>query len=131
MAEEQPTTILIIDDDRLLQELFQIAFSQAGFNVLQAYDGDEGLQLLEGHPEIKVALVDIMLPRLSGYDVINKIRTEALNRDIPVIALSALADAASREKGLKAGANEFITKGELPLAGVIDQVKRYAEPLTV
>jgi DNA-binding response OmpR family regulator len=121
---ENPT-ILFIEDNHALQELYQLQFSKANFTVLQAFDGQEGLNMVRAHPEIKVILVDIMLPKLSGYEVVANIRTEALTKDIPIMIVSALDDQGDREKGLAIGANEYITKGQVSLHDLIDKVKRY------
>jgi CheY-like chemotaxis protein len=119
------STILFIEDNVAVQELYLLQFSKANFTVLQAFDGQEGLDMVRSHPEIKVILVDIMLPKLSGYEVVANIRTEALTKNIPIMIVSALDDQGDRERGLAIGANEYITKGQLSLRDLIDKVKRY------
>lgn len=118
-------TILIIEDDRTLQELYAERFILAGFDVLQAFDGEQGLEMLENNPQVDVITVDLMLPRLSGYDIISRIRGDALKRDIPIVVITALEDDESQKKSLEAGANECFSKSGMLLGDIVDQVKRY------
>jgi len=119
-------TILIIEDDQDLQDLYLQTFTLAGFEVLQALDGETGLTLAQQHPEIKVMIIDIMLPKVSGFEVIRAIRETAISHDIPIMTVSALLEDEDRQKGLEAGANTFLTKGELPLREIVTMAQRYA-----
>ena len=91
MAESQPATVLVVDDDELLRELLTMSLSTAGYPVLQAADGLEATQLLEDQllPRLKacVILLDIMLPRLDGFGVLDYLK--ARETTMPVIAMSA------------------------------------------
>ncbi|HSI20484.1 MAG TPA: response regulator [Verrucomicrobiae bacterium] len=118
-------TILLVEDDKILQELYYERFVQAGFTVVQAFDGLQALDKLETHPEIKLVLLDLMLPRLSGYDVLAHVKQDATTRNIPVIIVSALADVDDQARGLQLGAAEYITKGEMLPAAVIEKIKQY------
>jgi DNA-binding response OmpR family regulator len=128
-AEEQMAedaiTILLVEDDKVLQELYYERFMQAGFKVIQAFDGLQALDKMESYPEIKLVLLDLMLPRLSGYDVLAHIKQDADTRNIPVIIVSALADVDDQARGLQLGAAEYITKGEMLPAAVIEKIKQY------
>lgn len=118
-------TILLVEDDKILQELYYERFVQAGFNVIQAFDGLQAIDKMESHPEIKLVLLDLMLPRLSGYDVLAHVKQDATTRNIPVIIVSALADVDDQARGLQLGAAEYITKGEMLPAAVIEKIKQY------
>lgn len=118
-------TILLVEDDKILQELYYERFVQAGFTVIQAFDGMQAIDKLESHGEIKLVLLDLMLPRLSGYDVLAHIKQDANTRNIPVIIVSALADVDDQARGLQLGAAEYITKGEMLPAAVIEKIKQY------
>lgn len=118
-------TILLVEDDKVLQELYYERFTVAGLNVLQSFDGMETLEMLDAHPEIQLVLLDIMLPKLSGYDVLSRIKHDPNKQHIPVIIVSALADIDDQARGLQLGAAEYITKGEMLPGAVIDKIKQY------
>lgn len=120
-------TVLVIEDDPVFQDLYKEALEQVGLTVLQASDGMQALDMIEEHPEIKVMIVDIMLPKTSGYEVISSIRNNALTKDIPVMAVSALSSLSDQEHSKMLGANMYVTKGEIPLDEIARQAKRYAD----
>ena len=126
MQDKEPLlpTILIAEDDRILQELYLERFKLAGFTVLQAFDGMETLDMVGKHPEIQLLLLDVMMPKLSGYDVLAQIKMGE-RRDLPVIVVSALADIDDQARGLQLGATDYITKGEMLPGAVIDKIKQY------
>jgi DNA-binding response OmpR family regulator len=123
--ENKQITILLVEDDKVLQELYYDRFIQAGFNVIQAFDGMQAIDRLDSHPEIQLVLLDLMLPRLSGYDVLAHVKQDAETRNIPVIIVSALADVDDQARGLQMGAAEYITKGEMLPGAVIEKIKEY------
>lgn len=118
-------TILIVEDDKVLQELYYERFTAAGLTVLQAYDGLQALDRLDAHPEIQLVLLDLMLPRLSGYDVLAQLKQRPDTQNTPVIIVSALADVDDQARGLQLGAAEYITKGEMLPGLVIEKIKQY------
>lgn len=124
-GEFQGMTILLVEDDKILQELYNDRFVQAGFKVIQAFDGMQAIDKMESYPEIQLVLLDLMLPRLSGYDVLAHIKQDADTRNIPVIIVSALADVDDQARGLQLGAAEYITKGEMLPTAVIEKIKQY------
>ncbi len=102
----QPLTVLIVDDDALMRELLQIYFGASGYRVVCAVDGEEGLaQLRQGAPD--VVLLDGMLPGMDGWEVCRQMR--ALS-DVPILMVSARAQHSDQDKGLAAGADDYITK---------------------
>ena len=125
MDEENPT-ILLVEDDQVLQELYLERFTSAGLKVLQAFDGVEALDILEkNHKEIQLVLLDIMLPKMSGYDVLSTMRHDKQTSHIPVIVVSALADIDDQARGLQLGAVDYITKGEMLPGAVIEKIQDY------
>jgi len=122
--KEQPT-ILIVEDERILQDLYQDRFADSGLTVLQAFDGQQGLDIVEEHPEIKLILLDLMLPKVSGYDFLAQLKRNPERRNIPVIIVSALADVDDQARGLQLGAADYITKGEMLPGAVIEKIKSY------
>lgn len=123
--EPTQATILLVEDDPILQELYTDRFMSAGFTVVQAFDGMQALDLMAEHSEIKLVLLDIMLPKLSGYDVLAQVKRHPEWKHIPVIIVSALADIDDQARGLQLGATDYITKGEMLPGAVIEKIKQY------
>ncbi len=104
-----PETILLIEDEADVSELIRYHLRKAKYRVLSAADGAEGLRLaLEERPDAIV--LDVMLPRLNGFEVARKLRAEKATQAIPLIILSAKGETESRIKGLELGADDYLPK---------------------
>jgi CheY-like chemotaxis protein len=102
--------VLIIDDDiRNIYSLTSV-LETYGIEVLHAERGREGIALLEQWPDIDVALIDIMMPEMDGYETIRTIRQRASLADLPIISVTAKAMKGDRQKCLAAGASDYIAK---------------------
>jgi DNA-binding response OmpR family regulator len=101
--------ILVVEDDAGLQKLVKTALEGAGYKVHQAYDGQEGLQAaLELIPDL--ILLDIMMPKLDGRDVLVRLKKESTTSAIPVVILSARTMELDRRVGLELGADDYMEK---------------------
>ncbi len=104
----QPSTVLVIDDDRLnrvaLAELLQ-----SDCRVLMARDGATGLDTL-ARETVSLVLLDVSMPGMDGYEVLHAIRSDDATRDLPVIFITGMSDAADEERGLLLGAADFVHK---------------------
>jgi two-component system alkaline phosphatase synthesis response regulator PhoP len=104
-----PRKILIIEDDRSAARLAQYTIQQAGYDVILAYDGYEGLEkTLNEHPDL--VILDIMLPGLDGYEVCHRLRAEPETITLPILMISAKAREEDRNIGLKVGADDYLAK---------------------
>ena len=116
--------ILIVEDDKEIREGVQIYLQSQGYQVFQAADGVEGLEIIEKE-EIHLAIVDIMMPRMDGIRMTMKLREKY---DFPVIMLSAKSEEVDKITGLNIGADDYVTKPfthmEL-MARVNSQLRRY------
>lgn len=116
--------ILVVDDDKEIVEAIEIYLLQEGFSVEKAYDGEEALGKLKGN-DIRLIILDIMMPRLDGIHAAMKIREYST---VPIIFLSAKSEDADKILGLNIGADDYITKPFNPLelvARVKSNVRRY------
>jgi len=104
-----PHRVLVIDDDVFIRELLALKFSNAGFVVETAEDGEAGLAAALARPP-DIVLVDWMMPRLSGPEVCARLRESPQTADVPVILLTAKAQEADMQAGLAAGANDYALK---------------------
>ena len=107
-------TVLVVDDDPVIQKLLQVNFEMEGYDVVVAGDGEEGLALArEERPDL--VLLDVMMPKMNGLDVAIALRADQLTEAIPIIMLSAKAQASDVQAGLDLGVDDYVTKPFDPL----------------
>jgi len=104
-------TILIAEDDEDIVRLIRLYLEKEGFTLLHAKDGVEAVEIFESHP-VDLALVDIMMPRMNGYELTKKIRETS---SIPIIILSAAQMDSNKIMGLNMGADDYLVKPFNPL----------------
>lgn len=102
-------TILTVDDEAHILELLRYNLEESGYFVIQAETGEEALELLE-HNCIDAVLLDLMLPKIDGLDVLRKIRTKEETKKLPVIMLTAKSEEFDKVLGLEMGADDYIAK---------------------
>ncbi len=108
-AEQQASRILIADDNLPNCELLDAFLSGEGYEVFMAHDGQETLDMVEKcQPDI--ILLDIMMPKLSGYEVCQKLRNDEQYSCIPILMVTALNESGDMEKAVNAGCDDFLTK---------------------
>jgi len=117
-------TILTIDDSRTMREMLNLALVQAGYRVIQAVDGVEGLEVLQAEGA-DVVITDINMPRLDGFGVIEGVRANPVHRATPILVLTTESDATKKDRARKAGATGWIVKPFNP-EKLIDAVRRVA-----
>ena len=116
--------VLVVEDDKEIREGVEIYLKSQGYEVFQAADGVEGLEVIEKE-DIQLAIVDIMMPRMDGISMVVKLREKY---DFPVIFLSAKSEEVDKIMGLNMGADDYVTKPFTPmelLARVNSQLRRY------
>jgi DNA-binding response OmpR family regulator len=101
--------VLVVDDDRVIQQLLEVNLELEGYEVKRASNGDEALKLVRSFKP-DVVLLDVMMPKLDGREVCRRIKGDASTADIPVIFLSARAQDMDVNSGLELGAAAYITK---------------------
>lgn len=117
-------TILVADDEREIAELVALYLENEGFQVVKCYDGNSALEYVEGQ-QPDLAVLDIMLPGISGLEICRKIREKY---NYPIIMLTAKSEETDKITGLTMGADDYMTKPFLPLelvARVKAQLRRY------
>lgn len=117
--------ILIIEDDKILSKMYSEKFKLEGFDVVIAQDGEEGLEYIsEKNPSF--ILLDMMLPKFTGQDVLNQLKKRASdNTTPPIIALTNLAQKDDAQKALELGAKEYLVKAMYTPDQVVEKVKFY------
>lgn len=117
-------TVLVVEDDKEIRDGIGIYLKTQGYEVLKAANGVEGLDQLQ-HNEVHLAIVDIMMPRMDGIEMVMKLRE---SHDFPVIMLSAKSEEIDKVTGLNIGADDYVTKPFSPmelLARVASHLRRY------
>ncbi|KQL54159.1 DNA-binding response regulator [Heyndrickxia shackletonii] len=119
-------TILVVDDEKEIRDFITIYLRNEGYEVLQARDGEEGLELLKTN-EVHLILLDIMMPKIDGIHMCMKVREIA---EMPIIMLSAKTQDMDKILGLTTGADDYVTKPFNPLeliARIKSQLRRFTK----
>jgi len=102
-------TILVVDDDPLMQKIIEASIMKDNYKLLFAHNGEEGLQMARIHmPDL--ILLDVVMPGIDGFEVCNRLRSDDHLLYIPIIMITALDDRDSKIQGLEAGADDYICK---------------------
>lgn len=115
-------SILIIEDDNFLQKALGFTLKEEGYKIASATDGEKAIIMVKKDPP-DLILLDLILPKIDGFDVLSQIKADKTISDIPVIIVSNLGDKESVEKGLKMGVKGYIIKAHFKLAEIVDKIK--------
>ena len=113
--------VLIVDDDRVIQELLRVNLELEGYEVATASDGVEGLARFEEFRP-RLVLLDIMMPKLDGWQVARRLTASEAGRDVPIVVLSARAQDADVERGSEIGVAAYVTKPFDPIR-LLDMIR--------
>jgi DNA-binding response OmpR family regulator len=102
--------VLVADDEPHIGRIIKMKLEQGPFHVTLAYDGREALDALQNDPDIRVVLLDLMMPIVSGLDVLTAMRASEKWRSVPCIVLTAAGQQEQYARALQLGANEYMTK---------------------
>lgn len=116
-------TVLIIEDDAFLAGIYASKFESEGFHVEHGADGEEGLKLAaKADPDI--ILLDILLPKVDGFEVLKRLKKDVKTKNIPVILLTNLGQKSDVEFGLKLGAADYLIKAHFMPHETVAKVKK-------
>ncbi len=118
--------ILLIEDDSFLLSMYATKFSMENFEVITAEDGEKGVRSAAKElPDI--ILLDILLPKINGFEVLKQLKANKLTRYIPVILLTNLSQRSEIEQGLAEGAEDYLIKAHFMPSEVVDKIKQVLE----
>ena len=118
-----PKTILFIEDESALQKTFGEVLSQEGYQMISALDGEIGLRLAKDKkPDL--ILLDLILPKVNGFDVLKKLKEDKETKDIPIIVLTNLEEMGDVDKAIELGATTYLVKASYSLKEVVEKIKK-------
>lgn len=109
VKESKTRTILIIEDEADIKHFVSRVLELEGYRVLQAGDGESGMELIRENP-VALVLLDLRLPGRDGWSVLQEIRQDAVLARVPVIVLTAVADTSQKKRTLHMGASKYLVK---------------------
>ncbi len=114
--------ILLVEDDVNLREIYAARLSAEGHSVVSASDGEEALaKAIKDKPEL--VLLDIMMPKISGFDVLDILRSTPATKNIRVVMLTALSQSDDRTRGEKLGVDRYLVKSQITLEDVVETIR--------
>lgn len=121
--EKNMTKIIIVEDDPMISEIYQKKFSEAGFEVLTATSGEQVLNMAK-RDQADVILLDLIMPKMDGFEVVRNLRSGDYNQDLKIIIFSNLNEQEKIDKAIALGANGFVAKSNYSPSELVKEVER-------
>ena len=127
---KEKTKVLIVEDDKFLQKILSMKFGGDGFDVVSAFDGEEAVKMILAEKP-KLILLDLILPKMNGFEVLAEIKTNTKTKDLPVVVLSNLGQEEDIKRAREMGAIDFLIKSNISIQDVVHKAKEaYARHLS-
>jgi len=118
--------ILLVEDDKFISDIYATKFKEEGFEIEVAADGEDCLnKLTEAKPDLLI--LDIVLPKVDGWEVLRKIKTDENLKDLKVVILSNISKKENVEKGLKSGIIKYFVKAHYTPTEICEEIKKILE----
>jgi CheY-like chemotaxis protein len=117
-------SVLIVDDDMTLREMYEDYLKASGFTVISAQDGEEGLAKA-GESRPSAILLDLMMPKMNGIEVLRHLKADAELRAIPVIVFTALIQDLEEQESYAAGASDYVVKTEVTPKAIVEKLNHF------
>lgn len=115
------TKLMLVEDDQNLREIYSIRLTAEGYEVVSANDGEEALAMaVREKPDL--ILSDVMMPKISGFDMLDILRSTAETKDIKVIMMTALSSEDQRKRGESLGADRYLVKSQVGIEDVVNVI---------
>jgi CheY-like chemotaxis protein len=124
LKASQGPTVLIVDDDPVVGDMYRLALSRAGYSVVVARNGAEGLRLAE-NPSLQIVFLDIRMPGMDGIEVLRQLSSRPVTRDLPVVMLSNYDDNYFVTESIRLGAKEYLVKAGINPADLVAVIGRW------
>lgn len=116
--------LLIIEDNPLLVGIYKTAFEKVDIAVKVAHNGEDGVELAKAGG-VDMALVDLLMHGMDGFDVIKALKGDAKTEEIKVVILTSISNKESKKKAIASGAEDYLIKSELELNEIVEKVMKY------
>ena len=113
---------MLVEDDNNLREIYQARLNSEGYETVTASDGEEALSIV-GREKPDLIILDVMMPKISGFDTLDLLKNSPLTKDIKVIMMTALSQAEDRARAEKLGAQNYLVKSQVTLEDIVKAVK--------
>lgn len=121
---QQKKKVLLVEDDEALSAVYRSRLELEGFAIRQVNNGEDALSTtMEYRPDL--ILLDAMMPRISGFDVLDILRNTPETANVRIIMLTALSQPKDRERAQRLGADEYLVKSQVVISDVVDCIKRH------
>lgn len=121
---QHPKRILLVEDDDALANVYLTRLQAEGFDIRRVANGEDALvSALEYHPDL--VLLDVMMPKVSGFEVLDIIRNTPETANLKVVMLTALSQEADKKRAESLGVDEYLVKSQVVIADVIDRIKHH------
>ncbi len=114
--------ILLVEDEEMLANMYEVKFKNEGFDLIKALDGAQGLEMAKS-TQPNFILLDIIMPKIDGFSVLKSLKEEESTKDIPVMMLTNLGQDEDIERGRQMGAVGYLVKANITPAEVVEAVK--------
>ena len=114
--------ILLVEDDSALRDIYSTRFLAEGYEVITASDGEQALTTAVSEKP-NLILLDVMMPKISGFDVLDILRTTPETKESKIIIMTALSQPSDMSKGRNLGADDYLVKSQVTLTDVVEKVK--------
>lgn len=123
MNNKKNITILLIEDDSFLISMYSTKFEIEGFNIISANNGEKGLEAVSKN-KVDIILLDILMPKMNGFEVLENLKKQQKTAKIPVILLTNLNQKDEIDKGLTLGADDYLVKAHFMPSEVVNKIKK-------
>ncbi|HSX24279.1 MAG TPA: response regulator [Candidatus Saccharimonadales bacterium] len=121
---KHPKKILLVEDDDALASVYQVRLQAEGFDTKRVPNGEDALAVaLEYHPDL--ILLDVMMPKVSGFDVLDILRNTPETTNVKVIMLTALSQDSDKQRAESLGVDDYLVKSQVVIADVVDRIKSH------
>lgn len=121
---QKPKKVLLVEDDDSLASVYLTRFEAEGFTVKRVPNGEEALAAtIEFHPDI--ILLDVMMPKVSGFDVLDILRNTPETANVHIVMLTALSQESDKQRAQELGVDDYLVKSQVVIADVVERVKHH------
>lgn len=122
MSTKRPTKILVVEDETFLVKIYSVKLKKEGYDVIIVNDGEEAVKMAEEFaPDI--ILLDLMLPKMNGFDALERIRANPVNKNTPIIVLSNLGQDEDLKRAKSLGADDYLVKANFSIQEVVGKIR--------